>query len=168
VKKIAMWAAPFAEFDVRQGVQVLDVGETYDLVLGLPGHPVLHCVVLSLSDGAVEVKFDGYVRGLATWHIVPAGRSVIVHCRIKYRLADRRWLPFWALAGRWGSALVLEWVLRRLKARVEDAVGASRFGLPLLVSPYAVVGAAALVGACLGAITMCVARWFRPQVDTDG
>jgi len=171
VAKIAMWAAPFAEPIAGQEATqqgVLDAGDSFDLVFGLPGHPTLHCVVLSLRDEAVEVKFDGFVRGLATWHIVPADKGVIAHCRVKYGLAQRHWLPLWALVGRWGAALGLNLLLRRLRARIEDVVGSSRFGVPLLVSPYAVVGVAAVVGACLGFVGLRIARWLWPEAEKDG
>lgn len=168
VDKIAMWALPLADLVVEETRRTLDEGDLFDLVLGVPGRPVLHCVVLSLEDGAVEVKLDGFVRGLATWRIVPAGKGVIVHAWLKYDLADRRWLVPWAFAGRWGAALALKWLLRRFKARVEDRVGSSRFGVPLLVSPYAIVGVAALVSACLGLAWLRVARWFGPQGGSDG
>ena len=168
VAKIAMWTSPLVEPVAGQGERVLDAGDAFDLVLGLPGRPRLSCLVLSLDGGAVEVKLDGFVRGFATWRLVPAGQGVIAHARCKYDLADRRWLVPWAFAGRWGAALVLKWLLRRFKARIEDTVGSSRFGLPLLVSPYAVVGVIALVGVCLCLVGMRVARLFRPQVDRDG
>ena len=167
VSKMAMWAAPLAEPVTDEGVRTLDVAQSFDTVLRLPGQPRLHYLVLSLEDGAVETKLDGFLRGLATWHIVPAGRGVIVHSRIKYELADRRWLTLWALGGRWGAALLLNLLLRRLKARVEDTVGSRRFGVPLLVSPYAIVVFAALTGASLGLAGLRVARWFQPRVGRD-
>jgi hypothetical protein len=166
--KIAMWAAPFAEPVAGAGGDVLDEAHEFDIALALPGRPRLHCLVLSLGDGTVTCKVDGYVRGLATWRLVPAGEDTIVHVRLRYELADRRWLVLWALGGRWGAALALKWALRRFKARVEDTAGSSRFGVPLLVSRYAVAGAAALAGAVLGLVGLRVGRWLRSQVDADG
>jgi hypothetical protein len=167
VSKIEMWTAPLFNLIVREGEQTLDAGDELDLVLGLPGQPVLRCVLLSLEDESVALKLDGFVRGLATWHLVSSGKDVIIHTRVRYNLADDRWLVPWALAGRWVGALTIAWLLRRLKARVEDSVGSSRFGVPLLVSPYAVIGVMAVLGACLGWVGLRVARWFQPRGGAD-
>jgi hypothetical protein len=161
IAKMAMWSSPVVEPIAEGAARALDEGETFDLRLPLPGQPPLRCVMLSLNDAAVEVKFDGFARGLATWRMLPAGRCVIVHARVKYELADRRWLVPWTLAGRWGAALSLAWLMRRLKARVEDTVGSSRFGVPLLVSPYALASVATAVGAGLGLVGLCAARCCR-------
>jgi hypothetical protein len=158
--KIMMWTAPLAELVVGEGEAVLDVGSSFRLVLGLPCRPTLGCVVLSLDDGAVTTKLDGFVSGLATWRIVPAGKGIVVHVRVRCDLADRRWLVPWVLVGRWVAACGLNWLVRRFKARVEDTVGSSTFGVPLLVSRYAAASAVVAAGTLMGLGLVRIGRWL--------
>jgi len=158
VDRLEMWTSPYADLVFTAESRELNVGSDFDIALRLPGRPVLRCVVLSLDDAALQVKFDGFISGLATWRVVPAGDGVIVHGHLRYRLTDRRWTVLWTLAGRWVSALSLGWLMRLLKARVEDTVGSSRFGVPLLVSPSAVALGVAAIGALLGVVALRVKR----------
>jgi hypothetical protein len=158
VDRLEMWTSPYADLVFAAESRELDVGSEFDIVLRLPGRPVLRCVVLSLDDEALQVKLDGFISGLATWRVVPAGEGVIVHGQLRYRLTDRRWTVLWTLAGRWVGAVSLGWLMRLLKARVEDTVGSSRFGVPLLVSPYAVALGVAAISVLVGVVVRRVKR----------
>ena len=74
---------------------------------------------------------------MMTWRVVPAGGGSIAHGRVKYAWVDRRWWIPWALVGRWWVSVGMHWLMRQFKARVEDTAGSSAFGVPLLVSRYA-------------------------------
>ena len=100
------------------------------------------------------LQVDGLLRGISLWRVVPAGRTSIVQHRFTYELSDRRWLVPWALLGRWAVLLQIRWQMRRLKARVEDTVGSSSFGVPLPVSRYALAAGAALAGLFLAVLTV--------------
>jgi hypothetical protein len=166
--RIGMWTAPWVELVVPEGgAERLDEGSAFGLVLNLPRRPAFNCVVLSLAQDAVTVKLDGFVRGVATWRVVPAGEGVIVHVRLKLDLADRRWLVPWVLVGRWLAACGLNWLVRRYKARVEDTVGSSEFGIPLPVSPYAAVSAAVAAGLALGIGVHRIGRWLDKGTRRD-
>ena len=84
VDRVSMWISPLAELAPPPELRTLEPGTSFDLVLFLPGRPVLHCLVLSLADDAIATKFDGFIRGMMTWRVVPAGGGSIAHGRVKY------------------------------------------------------------------------------------
>lgn len=150
----AMWASPLYEFHPREEeLRSLDEGAVFDLVLQVPGRPAVTCSVLSRQDNAIRLGFEGPISGVEEWRIAPAGDEAIVHCRLECDLASPLWAVLWGLGGRWLAALQTAWLLRRLKGRVEDMVGSSRFGVPLTVSPYAV---GCLVSALAGAAGLAI------------
>jgi hypothetical protein len=163
VDKVLMWTSPLIKLVIPPDLCTLDAGAEFDALLNVPGRPILHCLVLSLEDDAVTVKLDGFVRGLITWRVVPAGGGVIAHGQIKYEWVERRWTVPWVLAGRWLSALGLGWLMRQFKARVEDTVGSSGFGVPLLLSPYAVVLGVAVVSVFLGGLILRARKWIQSR-----
>lgn len=161
---IEAWIAPSAELVGLPGTDgTLAVGSSFDMVLHVPTMPVLHCRVRRADEQGIEVDFQGPGHGLASGQLLPAGHDTVVRLRFEYELADPRWLAPWALAGRWLAVLHLGYLLRRLKGRVQDAVGSSTFGPPLLVSPYALAAGAAVVGLLLGLWAKRVLKWFKSR-----
>ena len=159
VDRIRMWTMPVVDLVVPQGESVLDVGSHLDLLFCLPGRPALHGLVLSLSEDAIAVKLDGFMSGLATWRAVPAGDGVIVHGQVRYKMTDWRRMWAWMLGGRWLGVFCVNWMMRQLKARVEDTVGSSSFGAPVRVSPYAVILSVVLTGFFWGVFVLHAKRW---------
>ncbi len=141
--KVAMWLLPLVDLDVG----VADLSSRAVFEFKVLGKRVLDCQMLSMENNTLQIHFDGLASGHSTWRVVPAGEKVIVQNCIEYEL-DRRLLVPWGVLGRWLAIGVRDFQMRRLKARVEDTVGNSSFGLPVLVSPYA-IAIAAVGGAIL-------------------
>lgn len=161
---IESWLAPSAELvGLPDAGGTLEVGSPFEVVLSWPTRPVFHCRVQRADAQGIEVEFQGLGCGLIGGELLPAGRDTVVRLRFEYHLADRRWLVLWALAGRWLVALHLCYLLRRLKGRVQDTVGSSKFGLPLLVSPYALATGAAVAALLLGLWVKRVLKWFNSR-----
>ena len=89
---------------------------------------------------------------------------MIVQHRIEYALVNRWWTIPWALLGRWMAILHMGWQMRRLRNRVEDTVGSSDFGVPLPVSTYALMAAAAGLVLMLG---RCACKLVRNRGSRD-
>lgn len=174
--RMAMWRSPFSELSVQEeGVHDLLPGTLFHLAIVAPGRPTLSGQVIAPSEGAagkqepppgggqaLHFQFKGPLQGEGVWCVVPAEGGVIVHHRVEYELGDARWLVPWALAGRWATILNMNWEMRRLKARVEDTVGSSSFGVPLLVSRYAIAAGAAALAFLAGVLALLVRRKVRP------
>jgi hypothetical protein len=71
------------------------------------------------------------------------------------------------LAGRWCAAVGLNWLLRRFKARIEDTVGSSTFGIPLLVSRYAAASASVAAGILFGLGVLRISQWLGGRGRQD-
>jgi hypothetical protein len=155
--RMTLWLSPLIGLGTgRDGWEELHGGEVMDLSLEVPGRPLFRCRVLSVDTdpAALRVGFEGAATGIATWHLVPSRGEVLLRHRIEVRQMNGWWAIPWSLVGRWAAILHMGWQMRRLKSRVEDTVGSSDFGVPLLVSTYALVAAAAglvlLLARCAG------------------
>ena len=176
LNRLTLWLSPLIGLGTgRDGWEELRGGEVMDLALEVPGRPRFRCRVVSVEPGllaqslgheaALRVEFEGFATGVASWHLVPSREEVILQHRIELHLLNRwRAIP-WALVGRWAAILHMGWQMRRLKSRVEDTVGSSDFGVPLLVSTYALVAAATglvlLLARCAG--KLCRSRCSRRE-----
>lgn len=161
---IESWLAPSAELvEVSTADGTLVAGATFDVVLNVPTSPVFYCRVERANAQELEIHCQGVDRGVATWHLLPAGRETVVRLHFEYELTDRRWLLPWALIGRWVAVLYLGYLLRRLKGRVQDTVGSSSFGLPLIVSRYALAAGGAVAALVLGLLVRRVLKWFSSR-----
>ena len=174
--RMTLWLSPLIGLGTgRDGWEELHGDEIIDLALEMPGRPRFRCRVLSVEPGspaqgpgqeaALRVEFEGFAAGVASWRLLPSREEVIVQHRIEYQLVNRWWTIPWALLGRWAAILHMGWQMRRLKSRVEDTVGSSDFGVPLLVSTYALVAAATglvlLLARCAG--KLCRSRCSRRE-----
>jgi len=172
--QIAMWLSPLIGLSTREeGWTKLREGEFFDLVLEVPGRPRFRCQVLpgepddSLPSQpeiqTIRVAFKGFATGVSTWQVVPARAGTIVQHRIAYSL-ENRWTAIpWALAGRWAAILHMGWQMRRLKGRIEDTVGSSEFGVPLVVSPFALAAVSFALVLFLGRCLCKLGRMVRSR-----
>ena len=167
--RMTFWLSPLIGLGTgKEGWKELAGGEILDLVLEVPGRPRIRCRVLSVEPGspaqdpgqgaALRVGFEGFASGVATWRLAPVQDGVIVQHRIEYHMVNRWWMVPWALLGRWAAILHMGWQMRRLRDRVEDTVGSSDFGIPLLVSVYALAAIAAGLALLL---VRCICRICR-------
>ena len=176
LNRMTLWLSPLIGLGKdRDGWEDLHGGEVMDLALEVPGRPRFRCRVLSVEPGLlaqglgqeaeIRVEFEGCAAGIASWRLVPARGAVILRHRIEVQRMNGWWAIPWALVGRWAAILHMGWQMRRLKSRVEDTVGSSDFGVPLLVSTYALVAAATglvlLLARCAG--KLCRSRCSRRE-----
>ena len=157
--KLAMWGAPAVRVSFpEQEPQRIEPGAVFGMALAMPGSPALEYHALSVSEQTLQFAFTGAIEGTDTWHILPADGGVVVHNRVEFDIADPRLGVLWALVGRWGTVVFMQWLLRRLKMRVEDTVGSSTFGVPLLVSPFALATLAVILALFFGLLAVLLGK----------